>query len=210
MAELYLIEGPNDRRYIGVTTRDARRRFWTNWSDAKRGRCGANSPLYNAMRKYGKNAFVYRTLVVGTWRYISEIEDAAIAAFGTMTPNGYNARHGGTGGKMSAEAIAKITASSRQRAQDPRERERLRAEIKKAWSTPEFRSMMSMRHRAGPEGRARRPQVHGYNRSGRRIQRTDAQTATRQVERSDMENSHAVRQARSEIQERARTSFACD
>lgn len=56
-----------------------------------------------AIRKYG--TFEIKTLVVADIEYLKELEIKAIAAFGTLSPNGYNIGLGGDTSPMLNPAI---------------------------------------------------------------------------------------------------------
>ncbi len=150
-----MLDGPDGRKYIGVTSRDARWRFWSHCSDAKRHRCGFHSPLYNALRKHGKEAFSYRTLVVGEWDYILDLEDKAIAAFDTMSPNGYNVKRGGFGGAVVGEGRERQIAANRRITSSPEWRAKHSAIHKAKWSDPAYRMKMMARPKPTAEQKAK-------------------------------------------------------
>ena len=97
MGELYRISFPNGKGYIGITAKTARARLATHLSDHKRKEC-AHLPLYRAIEKYGFESLAVETLAVANdWEYLCDMERAAIVAFGTRSPSGYNATDGGDG-----------------------------------------------------------------------------------------------------------------
>lgn len=92
---LYALTFPNGKQYIGITSGTLRRRVNLHRSHANTGRPGA---VYNAIRKYGTRGFDAKVLVVvSDWDYLCELEQKAIAAFGTMAPGGFNLTTGGEG-----------------------------------------------------------------------------------------------------------------
>ena len=111
-AELYSLEFPNGKRYIGMSTHGTQRR-WKGHCAAARG--GLNRPVNEAIRKYGAENVVVRTLVVGTLDYIKELEIKAIAAFQTTDrAHGYNLGLGGeTAPTSNPEVAAKVRESMR-------------------------------------------------------------------------------------------------
>lgn len=92
MGALYSINFPNGKRYIGVTTGRASRRFRQHRNDALRG----DQLVNRAVRKFGLDQVDFQVLAVADDRaYLAEIERRAIDAFGTLTPGGYNTIPGG-------------------------------------------------------------------------------------------------------------------
>lgn len=92
---LYALTFPNGKKYIGITSGTLRRRVNLHRSHANTGRPGA---VYNAIRKYGPRGFEAKPLVVASnWDYLCELEQKAIAAFGSMAPGGFNLTAGGEG-----------------------------------------------------------------------------------------------------------------
>lgn len=92
---LYALTFPNGKKYIGITSGTLRRRVNLHRSHANTGRPGA---VYNAIRKYGAQGFDALPLVVASdWDYLCELEQKAIAAFGSMAPGGFNLTAGGEG-----------------------------------------------------------------------------------------------------------------
>jgi len=90
MAELYRLDFPSGKSYIGITKHTALMRFDSH------GRCAAKSSkgiVYHAWRKYGAPKLV--TLAVLTEDDMLEAEKRAIVVFGTRHPNGYNMTDGG-------------------------------------------------------------------------------------------------------------------
>lgn len=95
MGCLYLITGPDEKQYIGITLADAESRFRKHRYAA---RGGAPNYLYRAMRKFGEDRFKIETLVIANDKdYLLDLEVKAIAAYGTRSPNGYNMTGGGEG-----------------------------------------------------------------------------------------------------------------
>lgn len=95
MGALYLITGPDDKRYVGITTRTACDRFKKHVNAAK---SGSSSRLHRAMRVHGAAAFSVRTLVVANDRdFLCALEARAIVAYNARAPRGYNLTAGGDG-----------------------------------------------------------------------------------------------------------------
>ncbi len=139
VSELYLITGPKGLQYVGVTSATASKRWLQHVSDAFRNDRTHNR-LYNAIRKHGAAAFFIRTLLVASWEYVLNMEQSAIEAFKTMSPNGYNLKTGGFGGRHSPEVCARIAAAHCERAKDPTELARLSAISRANWASPEGRA----------------------------------------------------------------------
>lgn len=107
MGALYQIAFPNGKRYIGVCKGLARHRFAQHKWNANN---GSKFALHNAIRKYGHENAVVKILAFGEWNYLLEIEQKAIAKYGTKSPNGYNMTDGGDGIRgLTEEARKKIS-----------------------------------------------------------------------------------------------------
>lgn len=101
MFYLYAIIGPTDKIYFGIT-KDPKER-WRAHRKSKE-----NRPLYNAMRKYGRDNFLFAVLSEHeTADEVVAAEIAAIASVGTQNDGvGYNLSSGGEyGGPAGVEAI---------------------------------------------------------------------------------------------------------
>jgi len=91
---LYKITFPNNKSYIGITSRSLKRRVIHHCSFAKTGKC--SFPLQRAILKYGKNSFKAEILVIcDDWKYLCDLEIRAIQKFKTLIPHGYNVALGG-------------------------------------------------------------------------------------------------------------------
>jgi hypothetical protein len=110
MHELYSLDFPNGKKYIGITSRGLAVR-WRGHCCAAAG--GMDRPVNEAIRKYGAANVVARTLVVGEKRYIQDLEIAAIATFRTTDREfGYNLGLGGETAPTSNPLVAaKVRAS---------------------------------------------------------------------------------------------------
>src|SRR2546430_8023160 len=97
MGELYTLTSPSGKRYIGWTAYTAARRFSSHVRAARKNPA-RSSALRQAILKYGEDAFIVQTLVIADDReFLKKLECAAIAAFGTIAPRGYNLTPGGDG-----------------------------------------------------------------------------------------------------------------
>lgn len=95
MGCLYKISSPSGKSYIGISTGCVLNRWDKHKTSALSGRKGA---LAEAIRKYKTEAFNVTTLVVADdWNYLCSLEKAAISAFNTKLPYGYNLTDGGEG-----------------------------------------------------------------------------------------------------------------
>jgi group I intron endonuclease len=139
MGCLYILRSPNGKAYVGITSKTLEGRWAEHLQRVKEGRAQA---LQNAIRKYGADKFEARVLVIADdWDYLCDLERRAIAAFGTLSPKGYNLTAGGEGvvGRVHTEqAAANMSAGQKRRAQAPSEKGRLtRANKKWRESHPE-------------------------------------------------------------------------
>lgn len=106
---LYLVEAPNGKRYVGITSRSIADRWFEHLQESRCSR--ANRAISNAIRKYGAVAFTIKELDrASSWQELCQKERAAIQQFNTFAPAGYNVTRGGDGftGKHTAETIAKM------------------------------------------------------------------------------------------------------
>lgn len=117
----------NGKQYVGFTSRS--NRFDTHCYNASIGQAGA---LYNAIRKYGRECFEYRTLCRCTSaKAAKKLEVKYIAKLNTRAPLGYNLTDGGdgqVGAKLSYETRQRMSLAHMKRQKDPA----LRARTSKA------------------------------------------------------------------------------
>ena len=92
---LYVLTSPSGKQYVGITSTTVEHRFSGHKTAAKK---GARGPLYQALRKYGADAFRIEVVAVAdSWQQLCEMELDAIAGLETRTPHGYNVTRGGDG-----------------------------------------------------------------------------------------------------------------
>ncbi len=93
----YLITNTvNGKKYIGITKGALKRRYKTHLNIAKK--CQDNIALYNAIRKYGVDAFTIEQIASSFSRKdLCALEIELIAQHQTKVPNGYNMTDGGDG-----------------------------------------------------------------------------------------------------------------
>lgn len=109
MGQLYKLDFPNGKSYVGITTKTAADRF-----SGHRVRCrsakGSDATLYHAWRKHGEPKLVVLAVVEDADLPATEIR--AIKAFNTLVPNGYNVTEGGDTSPMTLpEIAAKVSAT---------------------------------------------------------------------------------------------------
>lgn len=127
------------KAYIGLTKAGVGKRFRAHKYLACRGAGGA---LYNAIRKYGPEAFVVETVAQDlTVEQAQALEIELIAAEGTRAPGGYNLAAGGERGllgyRLSSETRAKMSETHRKRQQDPTLRRRTSEALRGREKSPE-------------------------------------------------------------------------
>ena len=112
-AYLYVITNRvNGKQYVGQTIHSIDRRWQHHRISARKSWRGCRH-LAHAIRKYGADAFLvdqFACLVNYSQDEINIAERAAIDSLGTLAPNGYNIRQGGSNGRMHDESKAKISA----------------------------------------------------------------------------------------------------
>lgn len=103
MGQLYKLDFPNGKSYIGITTKTASERF-----AGHRVRCrsakGNDAALYHAWRKHGEPQLAVLAIVEDADLPAAEIR--AIRVFNTLVPNGYNMTPGGDVSPLSDPLIA--------------------------------------------------------------------------------------------------------
>lgn len=134
--EVYCIKNEvNGKLYVGVTTKGYKNRFANHiWHSRKSsGGCRA---LYNAMRKYGQDAFSVELIDTASgFEEMNQLERKYIAMLGSLHPNGYNLTDGGDAGSFAEET--RVMASERLKGKPMSERNR--KGLIKAWANPELR-----------------------------------------------------------------------
>lgn len=106
---IYLITNlVNGKQYIGQTTNDKPVGRWKGHIDSSIK--NSKNILHMALRKYGVNNFTFEVIYTCfNQEYLDEAEDVFIELYGTLSPRGYNMRHGGRGGKHSPELSKKMS-----------------------------------------------------------------------------------------------------
>lgn len=99
----------NGKQYVGQTTREDPIVRWKAHVSLARGR--GKSYICAAIRKYGEEAFRFEVISsANDQEHLNFDEALAIVSLGTMAPNGYNLKEGGSSGKASAELRIKLKA----------------------------------------------------------------------------------------------------
>lgn len=148
MGELYRLDFPNGKSYIGITSKTAQKRFSTHVDKSRR----ANYPVSNAIRKYGEDSVKVNTLVIADdWDYLCDLEIKAIKVYGTFSPLGYNLTKGGDGflgGSHTDSTKEKLRKKSFEIWDRPGHRENHRARVKKSLSDPQMSKQRSASQRS--------------------------------------------------------------
>ena len=108
---IYIITNTvNAKQYVGITKRLKKR-----WTEHQRMHGGECLGLYSAIKKYGKEQFVFSHIADAFDKDAAcAIERLLIKEHNTLAPHGYNLTSGGDGGfEMSAESRAKMSASKK-------------------------------------------------------------------------------------------------
>lgn len=97
-------------KYIGQTTKSLKER----WSGHTRKSSNYCRRLYNAIQKYGKEAFVIEQIAFATsLDELNLLEEQYIKSENTISPDGYNLLPGGRNKKHHPETCLKMSASRR-------------------------------------------------------------------------------------------------
>ena len=155
MGELYKLNFPNGKAYIGIAANGAMGRFCDHRYSATK----SDQLLYRAWRKHGEP--ILKVLAVVEDAILHETEIKAIASYGTMAPGGYNMTLGGEGTLgwiPSLETRAKLRAASTGKGHSPETRAKLSAITKAMVVSLETRAKLSAAHKGrvvSPETRAK-------------------------------------------------------
>lgn len=144
MAYLYRLTSPSGKSYIGIA-KDYRKRWARHRYRAK---CGDNSAIYRAIRKYKWESFSSEILVIGSFEYVKQLEIHVIQVFNTLYPNGYNMTKGGDGstGRPTPQHVRdKISASNRGQKRNDLMKQRLSAARKGGTVSAEQRAKISVK-----------------------------------------------------------------
>ena len=96
MGFIYVIENiNNNKKYVGQTIRDIKLR-WTEHLTCKK-----NLPLYNAIKKYGKDSFKINYIQEYSDELLDDYEIKLIKEYNSLVPNGYNVHKGGNNDNLS-------------------------------------------------------------------------------------------------------------
>ena len=109
--------------------------------------------IHHAIRKYGRNAFVFEILELCLEKNLDARECHWICALDCVSPNGYNLREGGSHGRLSDETKSKISKANKGkvpwvkgRKLSPDHRRKI-SEAQKGRSSPNRGRFFSVEHR---------------------------------------------------------------
>lgn len=105
---VYCATSPSGKQYVGQTKRSVEARWKEHLVDAHGlDRCKA---LNGAIRKYGADAFVVKTIAYALPWLLDEMEARMIEELRTVVPQGYNIKLGGCTSPHNEDTKAKIRA----------------------------------------------------------------------------------------------------
>lgn len=193
VGQLYKLDFPNGKAYIGITIKTAEARFAQHHraAGAAKPNCAA---VYRAWRKHGAPTLTVLAIVEDEDLY--ETEKRAIAVFGTLAPGGYNLTEGGEsspanhpdvrarigtahrGKTVSAEARARMSVAQRARAPASAEtRAKIAAALRGRKKPPEHVEKVAAANR----GRKNTPDAIARMSAANRVWKHSAETRARMV-----------------------------
>lgn len=152
MFTLYELKFSNGKVYIGQTSRALKVRISQHRQAM---RAGSELPVHCAWRVLGEPA-VRALSTHSAQDELHAAEIAAISAFSSVVPGGYNLSFGGeTAPSKSPDVAAKIAGKAQGRLHTKEVKERLSAGLRERWEDPEYRAKVSIGLKAGwtPERR---------------------------------------------------------
>ena len=220
MGQLYALDFPNGKRYIGITTKTAAERLKGHERDAPREKPGGGPVLYRAWRKHGAPALTVLAIVDDA--DLLETEKRAIAVFGTLSPGGYNLTEGGdanpskhpevrakmsaaaTGRKQSPEMIAKRAAKNRGRKRPAEATARTAAARRGMKHSDAARAKMSAAHKGSTPSAEHRGKIaaalRGRNKSPDHVAKVAAANRGKKMSPEALANMRAAQRARREAE----------
>ena len=151
MAELYVLEFPNGKGYVGITS-FGHRRFTMHKASA---RAGSRLLVHKAIRKHGEPTCSF--LFSGTIEEMAVLEVELIAELGTLMPGGYNMDPGGQHRVVSImerqEMSRRAKAQDKSHLQDPAVRARQGEAMKEVWERPGYREAVGAKISKANKGR---------------------------------------------------------
>jgi hypothetical protein len=175
MGELYRLDFASGKSYIGISRYSAAKRFKQHRQASQK----SDLLLYRAWRAYGEPTLT--VLAVLEESILLDVEISAIAAYGTLSPGGYNSTTGGDispalmdevkkkigdrhrGRVMSDEWIAKISAGGKGKRRSAETRARMSESLKLRVCKPETREKLAALA-SSPERRAAFNAAHALRR----------------------------------------------
>lgn len=150
MGWIYRIKNTvNDKVYIGQTTQY---NVATRWAEhIKSINSGQDTHLIRAFKYHGLEKFVFSVVAMVPNEQLDELEIREICNRNSLSPNGYNLREGGSGGRHSLESIEKNRQSHIGKTHTPETKEKLRQLNLGKKQTPETREKISKANLGKPK-----------------------------------------------------------
>lgn len=98
----------NNKCYIGQSTNNPESGRWNKY---KRLQCKGQPKLYNALKKYGPDNFIFEIIAIGLNKEDLDLLEDLYENYYNSIFNGYNIRCGGSRGKHSQETKIKLSIS---------------------------------------------------------------------------------------------------
>lgn len=111
MGVIYIVESPSGKCYVGQTIHNLEKRWKEHIEDANNPSKDHCKLLNKAIRKYGGEKFNKRVLAEVDDCNLNKTEEDYIKQFNSVSPFGYNIKHGGSSSKHHEDTKKKISQS---------------------------------------------------------------------------------------------------
>lgn len=121
---IYILTSPSGKSYVGQTKQSLLKRVRAHFSMARAN--SVNSIIYHSIRKYGEKNIAVRVIEICPLDELDGAEKFWIEILGTLSPNGYNTRTGGSSGyTYTPDVLEKMALANKGRVRPQFERDKI-------------------------------------------------------------------------------------